>query len=85
MTHARLALGAVAPVVMLSLEVGGLLEEWCPTQRCGPRWRGIAQEVHPIDDIRGGAAYRRSMAGVFGWALQTAYEAAGMNSSPEGR
>ncbi|OPZ80057.1 MAG: Carbon monoxide dehydrogenase medium chain [Actinobacteria bacterium ADurb.Bin444] len=86
-THARLALGAVAPVVMLSLKVGGLLEGvvpdaevWAAVEKC------IAQEVQPIDDIRGGAAYRRSMAGVFGRrALQTAYEAAGMNSAPEGR
>jgi CO/xanthine dehydrogenase FAD-binding subunit len=75
---ARLALGAVAPTVLSSGVVSGWLVGRTPDAEL---WSGLeaalAAEVDPISDIRAGADYRRSMAGVFGRrALETAYRRA---------
>ena len=75
---ARLALGAVAPTVVLSGAVSGSLAGRTPDAEL---WSGleaaISAEVNPISDIRAGADYRRSMAGVYGRrALETAYQRA---------
>jgi CO/xanthine dehydrogenase FAD-binding subunit len=75
---ARLALGAVAPVVVVGRAASESLLGVTPDSR---DWSALetalSSEVEPISDIRAGADYRRSMAGVYGRrALETAYQRA---------
>ncbi len=62
LTHLRVALGAVAPTVVLALRtaehlMGGPLTEACILEA----GEIAAQECRPIDDLRASAAYRRRL------------------------
>ena len=74
-TSACVALGAVAPKVLVSQKVKDLLVGYVPDSAL---WAcvetALRDEVKPIDDLRAGADYRRAMAGAFGRrVLETAY------------
>jgi CO/xanthine dehydrogenase FAD-binding subunit len=82
--EARLALGAVAPTVVLIKAAQELMAGKEPSDVL---WRelemAVRNEVSPIDDLRASAGYRRDMAGVYGRrVLTTAYERAQAGTSP---
>jgi CO/xanthine dehydrogenase FAD-binding subunit len=83
---ARLALGAVGPTVALSRAASGLLGGRAPdAETWSALEAALSSEVEPISDIRAGADYRRSMAGVYGRrALETAYQRALASDGPKG-
>jgi len=61
-SQARIALGAVAPVVIRAHEAESkLIGESLTPSLIGEAAREAAKECSPIDDIRGSAAYRRRM------------------------
>ena len=56
----RIALGAVAPVPMLALKAGALMEGKHPDSELIERVAAVAAgETDPIDDVRATAWYRR--------------------------
>jgi CO/xanthine dehydrogenase FAD-binding subunit len=75
---ARVALGAVAPTVVVGKAVSEFLSGRTPDERTWSALEAVLSSVvAPISDIRAGADYRRSMAGVYGRrALETAYQRA---------
>ncbi len=79
--------GGRGTVVVISLTATALLDGATPTAALWARVEeAVSREVRPIDDIRGSAAYRRSMAGVMGRrVLEAAYMAAHSTATTEGR
>ena len=64
-SHARLALGAVAPVPMRARQAEGLLSGNSPSEELFEAAGQLAAaESQPIDDLRASAAYRRHLVGV---------------------
>lgn len=64
-TRCRIALGAVAPVPIRAREAERLLEGHGITEDLIERAGGqVAEEIHPIDDIRSSSEYRREIAPV---------------------
>lgn len=60
--HARIVLGAVAPVVMRARRAEALLAHGACDEACmEAAARAAAEECQPIDDVRASAAYRRQM------------------------
>ncbi len=60
----RLALGAVAPTPIRAVATEALLEGAAPTAETAARAvAALAADIHPIDDVRSTAAYRREVAG----------------------
>jgi CO/xanthine dehydrogenase FAD-binding subunit len=59
----RLALGSVAPVPIRASVTEAVLEGAAPTQETADRAAAVLEaEIHPIDDVRSTAAYRRAAA-----------------------
>jgi carbon-monoxide dehydrogenase medium subunit len=64
-SHAQLALGAVAPVPMRARQAEGLLAGNPPSEELfEAAGQAAADESQPIDDLRATAAYRRHLVGV---------------------
>ena len=62
---ARVALGAVAPTVLMPQEVGDCLANQRPSEEVFEKAAGLAASaVRPISDVRGSAAQRRHLASV---------------------
>ena len=62
---ARVALGAVAPTVLMPRDVGDCLANQRPSEQAYEQAASLAAgAVHPISDVRGSAAQRRHLAGV---------------------
>jgi len=62
LTDVRIALGAVAPTVMLATQTAKYLMDGPLTEECILEAGEIAaSECRPIDDVRGSAAYRRRL------------------------
>ena len=62
--NVRLALGAVAPTPIRAAATEVILEGAAPTAETAERAvAALAAELHPIDDVRSTAAYRREVAG----------------------
>ena len=60
----RLALGSVAPTPVRAPATEKVLEGSAPTsETAGAAARALEDEIHPIDDVRSTAAYRRAVAG----------------------
>ena len=62
-TEVRLALGSVAPTPIRAAATEAVLEGQLPTPETADRAaEALAQEIHPIDDVRSTAEYRRLVA-----------------------
>jgi carbon-monoxide dehydrogenase medium subunit len=74
----RIALGAVAPTVIRAREAERAAEGQVPDEALGRRIEeAVGDTVHPIDDWRASAAYRRRISGVL--ARRALAAVAGMN------
>lgn len=84
-SHARVALGAVAPTPMRALQAEALLENQLPTsENIARAAAAAAAECQPMNDIRASAEYRRHLVNVLAQqALTSAIGQAGSHHKDE--